>query len=612
MEATDNGTGAFSGAGDDLLDDSVSIIRLLRVFLGATVGDDEEPPSISVSGGRAAAREQAGCALWDMSADEGHASTMCGVGLAAVSCKVLGDCADAKARAAAHTLATGVEHTGKPATDTGGVESPEPKEADAAGSVAGATDPTKATGELLVPPDGGCVERLREVACGLLANVCSHRGLRLQIVGSPSLGEELLRAFHDSDDPASLAELLRLFSAVALMKNPAANSTGSAAVAVTATGNGAERSAGQEETTAPAGAAGAAEAAPQSAVAHAVDFARGLAERETLERLVFFLENSLEERLLAWACSLTYSLMYRHGDVVIGPLVDVYRLEESLATLLNSRSTDLAYEKLGGTETGLDVLLRCLEVLSTSEVSSLGPAPPAALAAPTGAAGPPADATAGAVSRAGAETAEGAGGTSQVRDSEGQRTKRRKVEEREGAEQRGEEGSVKASHNGEAASTAAAGAAGPACRRKERRGRVIRGLVATLVPWEHSRRIQRAALLVLGNVLGNVLEDDPATDPRGFSGGEGGDGEARCSSESCARELDKSLVTWDAGGEGEWGGGGKEKDGKEAVGAERLANARHKFQEAVDKLVGDDDEDRLGEELQEAADNIKAVFDTAS
>lgn len=38
--------------------------------------------------------------------------------------------------------------------------------------------------------------------------------------------------------------------------------------------------------------------------------------------------------------------MYRHGDAVIRPLVEVYRVEESLAALLNSRSTDLAYEKV--------------------------------------------------------------------------------------------------------------------------------------------------------------------------------------------------------------------------------------------------------------------------
>lgn len=46
------------------------------------------------------------------------------------------------------------------------------------------------------------------------------------------------------------------------------------------------------------------------------------------------------------ACSFAYSLMYRHGDVVIGPLVEAFWLEESLASLLNTRSTDLSYEQV--------------------------------------------------------------------------------------------------------------------------------------------------------------------------------------------------------------------------------------------------------------------------
>lgn len=46
----------------------------------------------------------------------------------------------------------------------------------------------------------------------------------------------------------------------------------------------------------------------------------------------------------------------------------------------------------------------------------------------------------------------------------------------------------------------------------------------------------------------------------------------------------------------------------------RLAFARHKFQEAVNKLVGggDQEEDGLGEELQEAAENVKAVLSIVS
>ena len=38
--------------------------------------------------------------------------------------------------------------------------------------------------------------------------------------------------------------------------------------------------------------------------------------------------------------------MYRHGDVAIRPLVEAFRLEESLALLLETRSLDLSYEQV--------------------------------------------------------------------------------------------------------------------------------------------------------------------------------------------------------------------------------------------------------------------------
>lgn len=72
------------------------------------------------------------------------------------------------------------------------------------------------------------------------------------------------------------------------------------AVAAAATGHDDEKPAGWEEPTAPARVAGTVEAAPEAGVTRAVGLALGLAERGTLERLAFFLENSLEERLLAW------------------------------------------------------------------------------------------------------------------------------------------------------------------------------------------------------------------------------------------------------------------------------------------------------------------------
>lgn len=43
---------------------------------------------------------------------------------------------------------------------------------------------------------------------------------------------------------------------------------------------------------------------------------------------------------------MAYSLMYRLGDEAIRPLVEEFRLEESLASLLETRSTDLSYEQV--------------------------------------------------------------------------------------------------------------------------------------------------------------------------------------------------------------------------------------------------------------------------
>lgn len=107
----------------------------------------------------AAAREQAGCALWDMSAEERNASAMCSAGLVAVSCAVLHQCASAKVSSAAEARAGGLSSSKSLAPAEG-------KEATAA-----AVAPP-------LPPREEQVERLREIACGLLANVFSHRSLR--------------------------------------------------------------------------------------------------------------------------------------------------------------------------------------------------------------------------------------------------------------------------------------------------------------------------------------------------------------------------------------------------------------------------------------------------
>lgn len=78
--------------------------------------------------------------------------------------------------------------------------------------------------------------------------------------------------------------------------------------------------------------------------------------------------------------------------------------------------------------------------------------------------------------------------------------------------------------------------------RSEKRGSVIRGLIAVLEPWEHSRRVQRAALLVLGNVFGNALEED--SEMNAAAGGSG-------AAEACAVEIDQGLKASRTGGEEE-------------------------------------------------------------
>ncbi|CAN0304046.1 unnamed protein product [Ectocarpus sp. 6 AP-2014] len=695
----EDGGGNLYNEGDPS-DENASIIRLLRIFLGAAVGDQDDdntppsaPPSLPdstsapplpatspkapplgqspltgkpdpcLSGGdclgrnspkvlgqppklqRTAesetdmasvpdAREQAGCALWDMSAEERNASAMCSAGLIAVSCAVLRQCASAIVSAAAEARAGGLSSS----------KSLTPAEAkEAAMAVAPPLPPREQ------------VERLREVTCGLLANVFSHRGLRQQIAGDLALGQELLGAFHSTDDPACLTELLRLFSTAALMKSTesaydahAAGSTndpvgdGRAATTVSPEPNRSGKIHGEDQTAAGAlrmvaGAAGAAEAASgpvelssepavgenrtavtsaarerNEAEATAVSasapntegatlaiaargsagLASGIAAGQTLERLAFFLGNSLEERLLAWACSLTYSLMYRQGDAVIRPLIEVFGLEKSLCSLLQSRSGDLAYEKLGGTETGFDALLRCLEVLTTSEVSGVGPPPSPAAAEPPVVVDPPA-------------LMQASGELSQQQQHDEQPRKRRKL-----AEEGTAEGPTNGGENCEAACEVQpeTSKTRPSLGRGEMRGRVIRGLVSALTPWEHSRRSQKAALLVLGNILENAIEEDA-----GAVGGVKSTEGARSASESCAVELDRGLAALAAGGAGEWAEDG-ERDPAAAV--ERVGKNRREFVESVQKLVHSDDpvtsaneEDGLGEDLLEAVEAVRKILE---
>lgn len=69
---------------------------------------------------------------------------------------------------------------------------------------------------------------------------------------------------------------------------------------------------------------------------------------------------------------------------------------------------------------------------------------------------------------------------------------------------------------------------------------VIQGLVATLMPWEHSKNSQEAALLVLGNILDNALENAPDRVPdddrSGVPDGTAAEGAVGPSTSSCVRE----------------------------------------------------------------------------
>lgn len=74
---------------------------------------------------------------------------------------------------------------------------------------------------------------------------------------------------------------------------------------------------------------------------------------------------------------------------------------------------------------------------------------------------------------------------------------------------------------------------------------MIRGLVKILTPWEHSRRSQRAALLVLGNILGNALQETT-------KGDSGGVGDAQLSEYCmCSKELRSAVTARSFEGEGE-------------------------------------------------------------
>lgn len=157
-----------------------------------------------------------------------------------------------------------------------------------------------------------------------------------------------------------------------------------------------------------------------------------------------FQSNYLLTMLRAWNRN-RHSKSYRN----IRLLTFTVKIDQNCHTKKNGQ--------VGSRETGLDVLLRCLEVLSTSELSSFGPTP----------------------ASTSSEEARSNGGSAM----------------------------------GDEASDASA------------RASIIQGLVRVLTPWEHSRKTQRAALLVLGNVAENVL-----------------DGSSPSVARDCRRYLEDTLV----------------------------------------------------------------------
>lgn len=119
-------------------------------------GEEIESDGATESGPQVLHRIQAGCTLWDLSMNEGCAVIMCSAGLALVAAAVLQHCTDAES----HSRSLGVKEAGT--LDEGDEVYP-------------------LEGRGVCQGEGWSVDqaaRLREITCGLLANVCSHRSLR--------------------------------------------------------------------------------------------------------------------------------------------------------------------------------------------------------------------------------------------------------------------------------------------------------------------------------------------------------------------------------------------------------------------------------------------------
>ncbi|CAN0127919.1 unnamed protein product, partial [Discosporangium mesarthrocarpum] len=387
------------------------------------------------------ARKKAGCTIWDMTISEPHADFMLQSELPNVLTTILKQC----------DVILGQPYS---------IERPE--------LPAVRLDTTETRCSLGLSE----ARRLREIACGITANVCAHQGLRSQLINHPPLVQELFQAFHGSDDPACLTELLRLFaSAVRAQSQPPRDKEGEGGGGATrAKPRGVESThtdsnelrirerneeergerdgSGDGEELGGSGSSGGGGGGVSGGEA-CLSLLKFLVSRESLERVAFIIRFSMDPALLAHACSLAYMLMFHQEKMVVKPLVLELRVEEAFAGLLIRESNELSNVQVGRGETGLDVLLRCLEVLSLCPFSALCPAP-APAPAPDGA-HPQTLGEAGAWGKFGDMNR---GGDAWGKDEGGHTW-----------------------------------------------GQVVRGLARVMHPWEHPRQTQESALLVLGNIL---------------------------------------------------------------------------------------------------------------
>lgn len=203
---------------------------------------------------------------------------------------------------------------------------------------------------------------------------------------------------------------------------------------------------------------------------------------------------------------------------------------------MKPKLSDAPNDQVAGAETALDAILRCLEVLSTSDVSQIGPSMQLASArpheprsapsgvptaeegsAPTASTGASTHSSGGsAAAGLGLAPAPVAGGTAAPVAGSDAGPGPSTNSDVDDVPHSGSSSSIAPPQHGPGAAAETAGSTASSPDRREpggsqqhahpprgdaNRARVVHGLVGILRPWEHSRRSQQAALLVLGNIL---------------------------------------------------------------------------------------------------------------